>query len=227
MKVIASPMRVTMSSKLTEPVKHNGLDVTDYPALGKTLQSRNWQLFKKGIDAQPDALIAQGTSDKQSWVHSIEQSESNAGIYYLQLSSAVKDASNQAETLVYYTQIIQINYLDTANVHFGSYSTNAAAGSAGLSAMDSATFDINRPSVVDIDPFKDSTNFTSEVNPATETNVLEMAPGQEDIQVHDPAGNLNNHYRMFISTGQLYHTGSIYGSDQRLDVGIQSQEATK
>jgi len=182
---------------------------------------------ERSILNQQDVLISEGASDAQSWAHTLGNHRANAGVYYFKLSSDVKKSNNLNDTLLYTTKNIHINYVDTTSVHFGNYSTNAAAGSAGLSAMDSATFDINRPSVVDINPRKDSTNFTSAINPATETNVLEMAPGQEDTQVHDPAGNLNNHYRMFISTGQLYHTGSVYGSGQRLDIGIQSQEAAQ
>lgn len=179
---------------------------------------------ERSTGTQQAVLISQGSSATQSWAHTLENNRANAGIYYLQLDSAVKDAADQDETLSYTTEDIHINYADTSGVHIGNFSVNAAAGSTSLSAMDSATFDINRPSVVDINPLKDSTNFSSQINPATETNVLEDVT---DGVLHEPAGNLNNHYRMFISTGQLYHTGSMYGAEQRLDVGIQSQGGEK
>jgi subtilisin-like proprotein convertase family protein len=180
---------------------------------------------ERSIHNQQDVLISEGTTSSQSWAYSLGNQKANAGIYYLKLNSAVKDAADADETLSYTTDDIHISYLDNSVVHLGNFSVNAAAGSTALSTMDSATFDINRPSLVDLDPSKDSTSFTSEINPATETNVLDDEVNDEVI--HEPAGNLNNHYRMFISTGQLYHTGSMYGAEQRLDVGIQSQETDK
>jgi len=180
---------------------------------------------ERSIHNQQDVLVSEGTSGAQSWAYSLGNQKANAGIYYLKLDSLVKDTADLDETLSYTTKDIQISYLDNSGVHLGNFSVNAAAGSTALNAMDSATFDINRPSLVDANPLKDSTNFTSEINPATETNVLDDQ--LNDGVIHEPAGNLNNHYRMFISTGQLYHTGSMYGAERRLDVGIQSQEVNK
>jgi hypothetical protein len=151
--------------------------------------------------------------------------QANAGIYYLKLDSAVKNATNADETLSYTTDDIKISFADTSGIHLGNFSVNAAAGSTSLKAMDSATFDINRPSLVDVNPLKDSTNFTSEINPATETNILDNE--LNDGVIHEPAGNLQNHYRIFVTTGQLFQSGSMYGAERRLDVGIQSQEANK
>jgi subtilisin-like proprotein convertase family protein len=180
---------------------------------------------ERSIYNQQNVLVSEGTSGMQSWAYTLGNQQANAGIYYLKLDSAVKNATNADETLSYTTDDIKISFADTSGIHLGNFSVNAAAGSTSLKAMDSATFDINRPSLVDVNPLKDSTNFTSEINPATETNILDNE--LNDGVIHEPAGNLQNHYRIFVTTGQLFQSGSMYGAERRLDVGIQSQEANK
>lgn len=126
----------------------------------------------------------------------------------------------------------------------GSQSYYGAAGSAGMKAMDMATFDIDRPpymvdsegtSIGNQGP-EDSDSFKAVVDDATETNQANdlfqnpQDPSQFSFVptgMDDQAGNLKKHYRMHISTGQLIHSPPVYGGNFKLDIGIQTSEGAE
>lgn len=175
-------------------------------------------------DSQIDVLISEQTSTAPNWVYDVNDKAANAGIYYLVLNSAVKNAGNVSSTLSYTTADISLVYANLNQLHFGVTTVNGAAGSTAMKAMDSATFDIDRPTVGEFNPITDSNHFNSELNPATQTNSVGDV---SDNQFDEPVGDPKNHYRIFVTTGQLFQTGSMYGGSGRLDVGVQSQEANK
>lgn len=204
-------------------------NMTGYIATGFSHGTRSAQ-------EQLDVLIASKSTNTGSWSYEFDNTPSHAGIYYVKLHSGVKNSSNQNETLSYTTDYISLAYADLNNLHFGIRSVHAAAGSAGMKAMDMATFDINRPPLDGGQGPEDSDSFKSTVSEATETNETNNLfqnpedPSQSSFEptgMDDPSGNLNKHYRMYISTGQLYHGGSAYGGNFRLDIGVQSAGGNK
>jgi subtilisin-like proprotein convertase family protein len=238
MRVIATPTMAML------PATIQAVDVTDYSSLGKTLTSRSWQLFKR-----PDATIT--TNDQLidsfdpatlsgSWGVDLLNQSADAGSYYIKLNSNVTDnGTSQAEVLSYTTGLLNISFLNTANVHVGTFTAFGAAGSASIKAMDTATYDLDRFPLVSetgSQGIEDSDGFTANdlVDDAFETNApiepTENPPGVYSVigdGLDQPAGNLNKHYRMYISAGQLYQGGSMYSGNFRLDTGIQSQEESK
>ncbi len=175
-------------------------------------------------NSQVDVLISEQKTSAPNWVYDMDNKESNAGVYYLVLNSSVKNSSNATEILAYNTNDITLSYANLDQIHFGITTINGAAGSTSMKVMDSATFDIDRPTMGEFNPITDSNHFNSEINPATQTNAVGDI---SDNQFDEPVGDPKNHYRIFVTTGQLFQTGSMYGGSGRLDVGVQSQEANK
>ena len=194
---------------------------------------------ERSINGQQDVLIAEQTTGLSGgFSHKFANLRSNAGVYYVKLNSDVKNQANTAETISYVTQDILAQRNPEA-IHVGAFSLFGAAGSPALKAMDSATFDIDRfplinesgsQGIEDSDGFKADdiegdayeTNAPNDVNQSS-PGVYFMAPTGMDAA----AGNQNQHYKMYISAGQLYQGGSMYSGNVRLDVGIQSQEESK
>ncbi len=178
----------------------------------------------RSVNNQVNVLISEQTSSAPNWLYDMDDKESNAGIYYLLLNSTVKNTSNVTQTMSYTTNDISLSYANLNQIHFAVTTTNGAAGSTTMKVMDSATFDIDRPTVGEFNPLTDSNHFNSDINPATQTNAVGDI---SDAQLNEAVGNPKNHYRIFVTTGQLFQTGSMYGGSGRLDVGVQSQEANK
>jgi hypothetical protein len=194
---------------------------------------------ERSINGQQDVLIAEQTTGLSGgFSHKFANLRSNAGVYFVKLNSDVKNASNGAETISYTTQDILAQRNPEA-IHVGAFSLFGAAGSPALNAMDSATFDIDRfplisesgsQGIEDSDGFKADdiegdayeTNAPNDVSQSS-PGVYFMAPTGIDV----PTGNQNQHYKMYISAGQLYQGGSMYSGNVRLDVGIQSQEESE
>lgn len=189
---------------------------------------------------QQDVLIASGitSADVGSWSHSLDHKPSNAGMYYLKLSSEVQGPSG-TETISYTTDAINIAYQNLTGYHFGIRSVNAAAGTSGMKAMDMATFDIDRPpyktesrnqGAEDSDSFKAVADETTETNQSNDLFQNPQNPSQFSFVptgMNEQSGNLNKHYRMHISTGQLIHSPPVYGGSYRLDIGVQSSEGAE
>ncbi len=122
------------------------------------------------------------------------------------------------------------------DIHLGSFSSYGTGGTASLKAMDMATYDLDRFPLVsesgsqgleDSDGFKADDIEDDEYQTNAPNDVNEISPGVFSVTptgLDAPAGNLNQQYRMYISTGQLYQGGSMYSGSVRLDVGIQSQQ---
>jgi subtilisin-like proprotein convertase family protein len=194
----------------------------------------------RSANAQSDVLIADGQTSSAlgSWSHNFDYKPSNAGIYYLKLSSEVQ-ANGVTETISYTSEAINISYQNLTDYHFGIRSVYAAAGTSGMKAMDMATFDIDRPPyLIDGNPqgSEDSDSFKSLADEGTETNQSnDLFQNPEDPSqfsfvptgMDEQSGNLNKHYRMHISTGQLIHSPPVYGGSFRLDIGIQSSEGAE
>ncbi|OUR91283.1 hypothetical protein A9Q81_18045 [Gammaproteobacteria bacterium 42_54_T18] len=189
---------------------------------------------------QQDVLVTAQSTSVGTWTHNFDNNPAQAGVYYIVLNSDVKNSAQQDVILSYTTADITLFDAQLDAVHFGIHSVHAGAGSSGLTAMDMATFDINRPPLADTEGEEDSDSFGNEVDEATLTNkhneVFE-GPNGGFIKngMDEPVGDLNRHYRMYISTGQLFFGGSVYGNsgaseeensgeNLRLDVGIQSAE---
>lgn len=194
---------------------------------------------ERSINGQQDVLIAEQTTGLSgSFSHKFTNLRSNAGVYYVKLNSDVKNVSNINETISYSTQDI-LAQRNPEEIHVGTFSVYGAAGSSSLKAMDSATYDLDRfplisetgsQGIEDSDGFKADdlqgdayeTNAPNDVNQSS-PGVYNMIPTGIDAT----AGNQNQHYKMYISAGQLYQGGSMYSGNVRLDVGIQSQEESK
>jgi subtilisin-like proprotein convertase family protein len=237
MKVIISPLtsQITNNSNFTTTLQ--AVDVTNYQQMNKVLLKRRWDLYKKNEQGVA-SIINSSISSGGSWSIEIPHLVENAGIYYLKLYSEVTGSGNPEE-LNYTTEKITLSYNNLNQLHFGSYSVYAAAGTSGIKAMDMATFDIDRP------PYKtdsrgqgaeDSDSFKALADEATETNQSNdlfqnpQDPSQFSFVptgMDEQSGNLNKHYRMHISTGQLIHSPPVYGGSFRLDIGIQSSEGAE
>lgn len=221
-------------AKYTPPKPLNEITASAYIPTGANHTERS-------IDGQQEVLIAEQTTGLSgSFSHKFANLRSNAGVYYVKLSSDVKNTANVAETISYSTQNILAQKNPEA-IHVGAYSVFGAGGSTSLKAMGSATFDIDRfplmsetgsQGIEDSDGFKPDdiegdayeTNAPNDVSKiSTDPDVYVVTPTGIDA----PAGNLNKHYKMYISAGQLYQGGSMYSGGVRLDVGIQSQEESK
>lgn len=208
-------------------------NMTGYIATGAEHEDRS-------LSNQQDVLVADGQTSSAlgSWSHNFDYKSSNAGIYYLKLSSEVQ-ASGVTETISYTSEAINISYQNLTDYHFGIRSVYAAAGTSGMKAMDMATFDIDRPPyLVDGNPkgLEDSDSFKVLVDEGTETNQSnDLFQNPEDPSqfsfvptgMDEQSGNLNKHYRMHISTGQLIHSPPVYGGSFRLDIGVQSSEGAE
>ncbi|GAA6135377.1 hypothetical protein NBRC116188_21670 [Oceaniserpentilla sp. 4NH20-0058] len=194
---------------------------------------------ERSINGQQNVLITEQTTGlRGSFSHQFSNIRSNAGVYFVKLNSDVLNASRNAETLPYTTQDI-LAIKNPEAIHVGMFSLFGAAGTPSLKAMDSATFDIDRfplmstsgsQGVEDSDGFKADdleddayeTNAPNDVGPSAGGGYYAVPTGMDA-----PAGNLNKHYKMYISAGQLYQGGSMYSGGVRLDTGIQSQEESK
>ncbi|MGK0248481.1 MAG: subtilisin-like proprotein convertase family protein [Oleispira sp.] len=237
MKVIISPLTSQITNNSNFSTTLQAVDITNYQQMNKVLLKRRWNLYKKNEQGVA-SIINSNISSGESWSYDITHLAENAGIYYLELSSDVTDSGNP-EALIYTTKNIALSYNNLNQLHFGSYSTYAGAGTSGLKAMDMATFDIDRP------PYKtesrnqgaeDSDSFKALADDGTETNQSNdlfqnpQDPSQFSFVptgMNEQSGNLNKHYRMHISTGQLIHSPPVYGGSFRLDIGIQSSEGAE
>ena len=203
----------------------NDMGMTAYIPTGENHGSR----FDSSI-----LVASKSGSTASTWNNSFPGRSDFAGSYYINLDSQVtNNLTSQQETLSYKTGDIILQYMPTNNVHFGAISTYAGAGTTSLNAMDTATFDINRPPLVNTQGIEDSDSFTAEIDPATETNASNMInenpvnPGQYSFLPSGfdaPVGKTSNHFRVYVSTGQLIHGLSAYGGGFRLDTGIQSAQ---
>lgn len=233
------------------------VDVTDYEGLGYELVEREWQLSHIGpevnvvqVPIMGDAVtifipvnvldyenlvstiidVRHDNDVRQQW--SITQEAASAGEYTVSLTATVKPIGGGAES----TWAIEGNkaiftYLGEQSSYIATYSNYAVAGSSAVSAIDMATFDIDRVPLGGGIGMEDSDSFQAIIDEATETNahnklLAGSEPGQfsfEPSGFNTPEGNLAKHYRLFVSAGQLYQGGSVYGNQYRMDVGIQSQ----
>ncbi len=243
MKVIVSPTQSYITSDSSLETEIQAVDVTDYAQLNQTLLTRTWSLYKKN-DATTDALISSNSSNSGSWGHSIQHLVANAGIYYVKLTSRVRLTNGSEENKVFTTDNIAVSYNNLTGMHMGSQSYYGAAGTAGMKAMDMATFDIDRPPyLIDSEGQstgsqgpEDSDSFKAVVDEGTETNQANdlfqnpQDPSQFSFVpsgMDEQAGNLKKHYRMHISTGQLIHSPPVYGGNFKLDIGIQTSEGAE
>jgi len=168
------------------------------------------------------------------WNNRFTGHSDQAGEYFVTLDSNVRDrTTNETSVVSYQTEDILLQYLPTDSVHLGAFSPYAAAGTTSLKAMDTATFDINRPPLENTNGPEDSDSFTGEVDEATQTNQLNNLlqnaanPGQYSFEpsgFNDPVGNPALHYRMHVSTGQLIFSPSAYSTGFRVDQGIQTAD---
>lgn len=243
MKVIVSPTQTYISNDSSLNTEVQAVDVTDYSQLNQTLLARTWSFYKKNASAA-DSLISSIGSNSGSWGHSVQHLEENAGLYYVRLTSRVRLTNGTEVNKEFTTADIAISYNNLSGIHMGSQSYYGAAGSAGMKAMDMATFDIDRPpymvdsegtSIGNQGP-EDSDSFKAIVDDATETNQANdlfqnpQDPSQFSFVptgLDDQAGNLKKHYRMHISTGQLIHSPPVYGGNFKLDIGIQTSEGAE
>lgn len=199
--------------------------------------------FEHGVrDAnnQQDVLIATSTTGLTgSWHYELQNKQELAGIYFIKLISDVRNPENQNEQRVYQTGYLSAHIGNNSDVYLGAYGTYGAAGQAGIKAMDMATYDLDRSPLIsdsgsqgteDSDGFKAQDIEGDEYQTNALNDVNENPPGVYSLTpngIDAPTGNLNQHYRMFISAGQLYQGGSMYSGSVRMDVGIQSQEQSE
>lgn len=99
------------------------------------------------------------------------------------------------------------------------YTTSGAAGHAGFGAVlpliyanDSATFDIDRPPYGPVVGFEDSNDFTSTVDPVTQTNQTGV-----NATIDTPVGT-GQAYRIYVNTGQAI-IGSSIRANRQLEIG--------
>ena len=197
---------------------------------------------------EQDILVVEQSTSGNTWTHQFDADPAQAGVYYIVLISDVLDSDSNAAELRYTTVDITLFDAQLDTVHWGLHSVHAGAGSLGLAAMDMATFDIDRPPLLvgedDVAGPEDSDSFKVEVDEATSTNqhndLIENPAGSGQYSfvtngMGEPEGDINRHFRLFISTGQLFMGGSVYGNSGasgsalsgeglRLDMGIQSAE---
>ncbi len=191
---------------------------------------------ERSVNGQQEVLIAEQTTGLSgSFSHQFTNNRHDAGAYFVKLNSDVKNASNQDEQISYQTLDV-LAFKNPEDIHLGSYSIYGAGGKAGLKAMDMATYDLDRFPLVsesgsqgmeDSDGFKADDIEDDEYQTNAPNDVNEISPGVFSVTptgLDEPAGNLNQQYRMYISTGQLYQGGSMYSGRIRLDLGIQSQQ---
>ncbi|CAA0111285.1 Uncharacterised protein [BD1-7 clade bacterium] len=212
--------------------------VTPYaPTSGKQL------LAGQTPTAQDYIVTTSATGVDKFWTYTFPNEEDNAGFYTLKLRSDYTPSGgsqSQAETF----ETFSVAYKATDKLHLDVASVHASAGQLPTSQsepvssriyhlIEATTFDVDR-APLQTDPanggLEDTMHFKEAVDSLTKTNEA----GDSSTVIHEPASEEGgSHYRMMISVGQLYSTGSSYGSytttndldiNIRLDSGVQSQK---
>ena len=202
-------------SQSTLPVTLQAVDSQFVTNSSNPINSKTWELHRLENGGSSVVVDSMNSLD-ELWAYELTV-ESEPGIYFLRVTANV---GGGVGVMTSTSNQVVVNRRSEGVVHFGLISHQAMGGSTTVKAMDSATFDIDRPRITGSYGIEDSDGFSNRINTATGTNAA-LDHSASTPRVIDPAlGDPSKHYRLYSSVGQAMHTPTFYGDDYTFVSGV-------